>query len=95
VSTATAASTRNVVQVTIEVIYNGITKPLPANPKAAVQSLLQHAIKAFGITQNPHVLSLFTNSNVEVDDHRSLSDQHIEDGETLLLRPSTVKGGVR
>ena len=43
----------------VEIVYNGVTKPLQVQPEEQVTALLQKAIAAFGITQNPHLLSLF------------------------------------
>jgi hypothetical protein len=78
---------------TVRVSYNGTTKTIEANPQAAVQATLQHAISAFGITQNVHLLSLFTEGNVELKDNLSFEDQSVQPGTLLLLRPSAVKGG--
>ena len=79
----------------VNVSYNGTTKAVEVNANAAVQATLQHAIREFGVTQNAHVLSLFTAANVELQDNLSLADQGVQPGAHLLLRPSTVKGGSR
>jgi len=58
-----------------------------------VRAILEHAIKAFGITQQPHLLSLFTEAGVELDDNLSAEKAGVKPGEKLLLRPGAVKGG--
>jgi hypothetical protein len=42
----------------VEIVYNGVTKSLQVEPEEQVTVLLQKAIAAFGITQQPHLLSL-------------------------------------
>ena len=76
-----------------QVIYDGRTKGIEANPKAAVQALMEHAIKEFGVTDRPHVLALWTEGGVELSLGSSLEDQGVACGATLLLRPSAVRGG--
>ena len=89
---ATATATK---QFEIVVIYNGLEKPLTVTAEQAVQAVLEHAIKAFGITQNAHLLSLFNEQGVELSGNVSVHDAGIVEGEKLLLRPSAVKGGSR
>jgi hypothetical protein len=78
---------------TVTVSYNGLSHSVSANPKSAVQALLQHAIQRHGIATNPHILSLFTEAGAELNDNVSLEAQGVECGATLLLRPGAVKGG--
>jgi len=75
------------------VIYNGLEKPLPYNPESPVRTILEHSIKAFGITQQPHLLSLFTEAGVELNENLSAEKAGVKPGEKLLLRPGAVKGG--
>lgn len=89
---ATATATK---QFEIVVIYNGLEKPVTVNPDQAVQAVLEHAIKEFGITQNAHLLSLFNEQGAELAGNVSVHDAGIVKGEKLLLRPSAVKGGGR
>jgi proteasome lid subunit RPN8/RPN11 len=77
----------------VEVTYNGITKSLNVNPEERVSALLQQAISAFGITQNPHLLGLFRDNGTEVPDNQSIESAGLKPGELLLLRPSAVRGG--
>lgn len=71
------------------VIYNGLEKPIKYNPEGLVRVIVDHAIKAFGITQQPHLLSLFTEGGVELNDNLSAEKAGVK----LLLRPGAVKGG--
>ena len=75
------------------VIYNGLEKPIKYNPEGLVRVIVDHAIKAFGITQQPHLLSLFTEGGVELNDNLSAEKAGVKPGEKLLLRPGAVKGG--
>jgi hypothetical protein len=56
-------------------------------------ALLDHAIKAFGISQNPHLLALFNQAGAELQDNQSAEAAGIKPGDRLLLRPSAVRGG--
>ena len=80
-------------KITVEVFYNGITKPIEANPHQAVNALLQHAIGAFEGVTNAHTLSLFDEAGNELNDQQSVSESGVRDGTKLALRTSTVKGG--
>ncbi len=77
----------------VEITYNGVTKPLEVNPEERVQAVLQQAIAAFGITQNPHLLGLFRENGTEVPDNESVERAGLKPGELLLLRPSSVRAG--
>jgi len=77
---------------TVTVTFNGLDKGIPYEPHAAVQALLDHAKEAFGVQSN-HLLSLFTEGGVELQDAISAQDAGIQPGQLLVLRQSTVKGG--
>jgi len=77
----------------VDVVYNGVTKPLQVEPEEQVAALLRKAITTFGITQNPHLLGLFRENGSEVPDNESVERAGLKPGEVLLLRPSTVRGG--
>lgn len=77
----------------VAVVYNGVTKPIEVQPAEQVVALLQKAIAAFGITQNPHLLSLFREDGTVVPEHESVEKAGLKPGEVLLLRPNAVKGG--
>ena len=80
-------------QFEISIVYNGITKSITVNPEQAVQAVREHAISAFGVTQNPHLLGLFTDQGIELNDTQSVENAGITPGVTLLLRPSAVRAG--
>ncbi len=77
----------------VDVVYNGITKPLQVEPEERVTVLLQKAIAAFGITQQPHLLSLFRQDGSVVPENESVERAGLKPGEILLLRQNVVKGG--
>jgi hypothetical protein len=77
----------------VDVAYNGVTKPLQVEPEEQVSALLQKAIAAFHITQNPHLLSLFRTDGTVVPENESVERAGLKPGEVLLLRPNAVKGG--
>lgn len=77
------------------VSYNGERKPLHVELSSSVSVVLQAAIAAFQITQNPHMLSLYTDDGAsELRDADSLASQGVRCGDKLLLRPGAVKAGV-
>lgn len=77
----------------VEIVYNGVTKPIQVEPEERVTALLQKAIAVFGITQQPHLLSLFRQDGSVVPENESIERAGIKPGEILLLRPNAVKGG--
>jgi hypothetical protein len=77
----------------VDVVYNGITKPIQVEPEEQVTALLNKAIAVFGITQNPHLLSLFREDGSIVQENESIERAGLKPGEVLLLRPNAVKGG--
>src|SRR6266852_5541161 len=82
-----------VMTLVVEIVYNGVTKPLQVEPEEQVTALLQKAIAVFGITQNPHLLSLFRQDGSVVPENESVERAGLKPGEVLLLRPNVVKGG--
>ena len=77
---------------TVTVTFNGSDKELGYQPDALVQVLLDHARQAFGVESN-HLLSLFTEGGIELDDKKTATDAGVVPGMLLVLRQSTVKGG--
>lgn len=77
----------------VEIVYNGVSKPLEVQPEEQVTALLRRAIGAFGITQNPHLLSLYRQDGTVVPEKESIERAGLEPDEVLLLRPNAVKGG--
>lgn len=80
-------------EVTVEVTYNGVTKSLHVNLDNLAKVALAAAIQLFGVSQNPHLLSLYNETGTELADEKSLRDQGVKKCVLLLLRPGTVKGG--
>lgn len=77
----------------VEIVYNGVTKPLQVESEERVTALLQRAIATFGITQNQHLLSLFRQDGTLVPENESIERAGLKPGDVLLLRPNAVKGG--
>jgi hypothetical protein len=80
-------------QDTVEVTYNGVDKEVPFRPHEGMQALLAQAVHAFLITVNPHVMALWTTDNVELPNTGSVGEAGVTAGQTLVLRPSAVRGG--
>ncbi len=77
----------------VHVAYNGIEKEFEVNLNEPVHALLSRAIAAFGVTNQPHILSLFNASGVELPDAAKLGEVGVRPDDHLLLRPGAVKGG--
>lgn len=77
----------------VEIVYNGITKPLKVESHESVTAVLQRAVAEFHITQNPHLLSLYRQDGSVVPENESVERAGLKPGEVLLLRPNAVKGG--
>lgn len=88
---AVAAKSDN--KITVEIFYNGITETVEANPRQAVNALLQHAIGAFEGVTNAHTLSLFDEAGNELSEQQSVFEAGIREGTKLALRTGAVKGG--
>ena len=78
----------------VQVLYDGVKKPFEIRRQELVKKLLDEAIKAFGPIPTPnHLLSLFTEAGMELKDADTIEQAGVKPCETLLLRPSKVKGG--
>ena len=77
----------------VDVTYNGVTKPIEVQPEQQVTALLAKAIASFGISQNPHLLSLYREDGTLVPENQSVEGAGLKPNEVLLLRPNAVKGG--
>ena len=77
----------------IEVVYNGLSKPLEVSKDELIRSVLQEAISAFGNLPQPHTLALYDSEGNELQDGNTVHGSKIKKGDRLLLRPSTVKAG--
>lgn len=77
----------------INIVYNGIAKPIEVHAHQKAKVLLDHAIRAFNIAQNPHLLSLFREDGTRVDESQPIAEAGLREGMTLHLRADAVKGG--
>jgi hypothetical protein len=77
----------------IDVVYNGKPKDVVVTLPEQIKSVLADAIKIFQVTQQPHMLSLFTEAGKELDDNTTVQQNGIERKAVLYLRQSAVKGG--
>ncbi|MFL5612425.1 MAG: DUF2604 domain-containing protein [Gemmatimonadaceae bacterium] len=89
----TAAGRKNPNTYEIFVGYNGVEKTITANANETVQALLSRAVSEFGITTQPHILSLWNLAGVELPEGAKVGEMGISPGVHLLLRPGAVKGG--
>lgn len=80
---------------TVDVIYNGLTRRIDAKADELVKALLTRAIAAFGNPPNNHTLALWTKGGSELNDAETVKAAGVKPCETLLLRPSAVKGGAQ
>ena len=78
---------------TVTVVYNGLERKINFQPDTLVGTLRTEAIQEFGITQNPHLLGLFTKDGDELNDSQTAHEARLHNREILLLRPSAVRGG--
>lgn len=78
---------------TVTVVYNGIERQIAFEPETTIGTIREHATREFGITQNPHLLGLFTKEGNELPDQQTAKEAGLHKGTTLLLRPSAVRGG--
>jgi Protein of Unknown function (DUF2604) len=77
----------------VQVVYNGLTKPLEVEPNQQMIAVVERAAHLFGITQNVHTLALFKEDGSEIAIEQSVAAAGIKVGELLALRPSVVRGG--
>lgn len=74
------------------VTFNGADKYFAYQAHELVGKLLEKAKKEFGV-ESQHLLGLFTEAGVELDDDKTLEEAGVKAGELLVLRQSTVRGG--
>lgn len=77
------------------VVYNGKEKHVVATLQELIKLVLADAIKIFQVTQQPHMLSLFTEAGAELDDNSTVQQNHLDKDTVLYLRQSKVKGGAK
>jgi hypothetical protein len=79
----------------VTVIYNGLGREIEFRPRDQVSEIRGRAMAAFGISQNQHLLALWTEGGVELPDDKTAHDAGIQPHDKLLLRPSAVRGGAQ
>ena len=77
----------------VTVTYNGSDGEFRFRPHEKVRVLLDQAIGHFHVASNPHLMGLFTEGNVELQDALSLEEAGIRPGQLLVLRVSAARGG--
>jgi hypothetical protein len=77
----------------VTVIYNGRAASIRYTPQQAVQALLRHALKKFGVVAGADELALFTAAGAELPVDVSVKDAGVRPGDELVLRRRVVRGG--
>lgn len=77
----------------IIIVYNGVEKTVDVEPDTHVKAVLERAIHLFGITGQPHLLSLFRADGSKVDESLTVVSAGLHKGSVLYLRQDAVKGG--
>jgi len=77
----------------VTVTYNGADQEIDYQPHSSMQALLEHALNAFGVQDNRHLMALFTSDGNELPNEGSVADAGVKPGDVLVLRPSKVRGG--
>lgn len=73
--------------------FNGVDKVFHFHRNELVRKLLDEALKAFHVAQNPHLYGLFNAAGTELSDNQTLHEAGVKCGDSLLLRPSSVRAG--
>jgi hypothetical protein len=89
----TSASDTQAHHLELTVTYNGLDREVHYTPAESLQALLQHALRLFNITDNAHVMALWTEAGVELPVEGSVRDAGVMPCSVLVLRPSAVRGG--
>ena len=79
----------------IAVSYNGVARELSVEGNESMTSVVQHAIQLFGITQQPHLLSLFFENGSLVPEQVSADAAGLKAGIKVYLRQNVAKGGTQ
>ena len=78
----------------VTVTYNGLGKSLEINRNEALNAVLQHALKLFGVTADPGGFRLLLEATgAELNLHQSVEDAGVAAGTRLVLAPRVVSGG--
>ena len=77
----------------ITIIYNGLDKPLAVTRDELISDVRTRAVALFGISENQHLLGLFTADGGELQEDLTVKDAKLKKHEKVLLRPSAVRAG--
>lgn len=77
----------------ITISYNGLDKPLTVTRDELIRDVRTRAVALFGISENQHLLGLFTADGGELQDNLTVKDAKLKKHEKVLLRPSAVRAG--
>jgi hypothetical protein len=76
----------------IEINYGGEKKEFPFHPAETVLQLIEHAIRKFHLTSQPHQLGLYLNGAL-LDPGKTLKEAGVKPGACLVLQQTVVQGG--
>lgn len=77
----------------VTIVYNGAEKHEPVTRDELIKAILARAILLFHVTQQPHMLSLFTEDGTELNDNTTVGQDGLTKESVVYLRQSKVKGG--
>ena len=80
-------------EIEIVISYNGLDKPLMVTKGELIGDVRNRAVSLFGITENQHLLGLFSVEGGELQDNQTVKDAKVKKHTKLLLRPSAVRAG--
>ncbi len=81
-------------QLTLQVAYNGVVKPLEhVTLSELVQAVLNRALQLFNVTDRPHAQGLFREDGSEVPPTQTVKEAGLVDDQLLVLRARTPQGG--
>ncbi len=82
-------------KINVVVVYNGLTRNFAFEPHMTITAALEHAMNAFGITGQRHLMAFYRDDDSEVTpENQSIEQAGIVANTVLALRPSRVKGGL-
>jgi hypothetical protein len=77
----------------VTITFNGADRTIAYQPAEQVEAVLNRGMNDFGIQQNRHLMGLFNEAGVELNDKSSMGSAGVKPGDVLVLRQSTVRGG--
>jgi len=77
----------------IEVVHNGVEKPMEARLDELVRAVLERAVRLFNVKEQPHILSLFRADGTRLEETETVKAAGLHNRSVVYLRPDVVKGG--